>query len=154
MIKDLAQVVAEHPFFSGLGADDVALMAGCGKLATYEPGSYLARNGADAESFFLVRHGKVALELSIPGRDPFLFGSVSTGEVMGWSWLFEPYVWQCDARAIDRVSVIQFDGTCLRGKCDSDPRLGYGIMKRFAHVLVQRFSDTRLQLMDVYGTLR
>jgi hypothetical protein len=29
--------------------------------------------------------------------------------------------------------------------------LGYDLMKRFAQVLVRRFADTRLQLIDVYG---
>ena len=153
-MKDLDQVVAEHPFFSGLDADYVALVAGCGQLAAYEPGEYLARTGTAAESFFLIRRGKAALEIATPGRDPFILGSVSEGEMMGWSWLFEPHVWQFDARAMDRVGVIRFDGPCLRGKCEADPKLGYELMKRFARVLVQRFADTRLQLMDVYGSTR
>lgn len=154
MIHELAEVVAEHPFFAGLDPEYAELVAGCGKLAAFEPGAHLARNGAAAESFFLIRRGKVALELSIPGRDPFVFGSVGEGDMLGWSWLFEPYVWQFDARALDAVGVIQFDGACLRGKCEADSVLGYELMKRFSRVLVQRFADTRLQLMDVYGNLR
>ncbi|MGE3704408.1 MAG: Crp/Fnr family transcriptional regulator, partial [Vicinamibacterales bacterium] len=62
-----------------------------------------------------------------------------------------PHTWQFDARAVDDVGVIRFDGRCLRTKCDADPALGYALMQRFARVLVQRFTDTRLQLMDVYG---
>ena len=153
-MKDLGQVVAEHPFFGGLDPHHTALVAGCGELAAFEPGEYLARTGAAAESFFLIRHGKVALELAIPGRDPFVLDSVAQGEVLGWSWLFEPHVWQFDARAMERVGVVRFDGACLRGKCELDPELGYGLMKRFARFLVQRVVDTRLQLMDVYGSAR
>ena len=151
-MRGLEQVIAEHSFFAGLDREYVDLIAGCGRLSSYEPGAYLGRNGTAAESFFLIRHGKVALELTPPGKDAFVFGSVSVGDMLGWSWLFEPHVWQFDARAVDRVGVIQFDGPCLRGKCEADPTLGYELVKRFARVLAQRFADTRLQLMDVYGT--
>jgi CRP/FNR family transcriptional regulator, cyclic AMP receptor protein len=48
-------------------------------------------------------------------------------------------------------SAIQFDGACLRGKCDADPVLGYALMKAFAGLLVRRYMETRLQLIDVYG---
>ncbi len=151
-MKDIGQMVAEHPFFEGLAAEHATLIAGCGGLAVYDPGAYLARAGSPAEHFFLIRHGKVALEVRPPGQDTFILDSVSAGEMMGWAWLYEPYVWQFDARAMDLVRVIEFDGACLRGKCEADPALGYDLMKRFARVMVQRFVDTRLQLMDVYGS--
>jgi CRP-like cAMP-binding protein len=70
---------------------------------------------------------------------------------VGWSWLIPPYEWQFDARVLEDVSAIRFDGACLRGKCDADPALGYALMKSFAGVLVKRFMETRLQLIDVYG---
>ena len=46
---------------------------------------------------------------------------------------------------------MQFDGACLRKKCEEDPVLGYDLLTRFAQVLVNRLQATRLQLMDVYG---
>lgn len=150
-MKELKEVIAEHPFFADLADDDIGLIAGCGKMASFKPGEFLFKTGGEAEHFFLVRHGKLALELHAPGSPEFRFETVGKGEVVGWSWLFEPHKWQFDARAIDSVSVIQFDGKCLREKCEDDPRLGYDIMKRFSRVLVQRFADTRLQLIDVYG---
>ena len=42
--------------------------------------------------------------------------------MIGWSWLFPPYVWHFDAQAITDVRATVFDGACLRGKCDDDPR--------------------------------
>jgi hypothetical protein len=46
---------------------------------------------------------------------------------------------------------VEFDGACLRGKCDADPQLGYVLLTRFTQVLVERLQATRFQLMDVYG---
>jgi CRP-like cAMP-binding protein len=153
-MKALHQIIAEHPFFAGLSHEYCDLIAGCGEMAVYEPGQFLFRTGAEAVHFFLIRHGRVALELTAPGRDPFLFETLSDGEVVGWSWLFEPHVSPFDARALERTRLFRFDGRCLRGKCEEDPRLGFELMRRFARVLVQGFADTRLQLIDVYGKRR
>ena len=52
--------------------------------------------------------------------------------MLGWSWLFPPYLWSSDARAVGVTRAVALDGVCLRGKCDADPRLGYELMRRFA----------------------
>lgn len=150
-MKDLGAIVAEHPFFKCLDPAYLALVAGCAQMAVYKKDDFLFKYGDAAEYFFLLRYGCVALELPCPGRDAFRFQTAGAGEVLGWSWLFPPHKSQFDARVIEDARVIRFDGTCLRGKCDNDPALGYDLMKRFAQVMVQRFADTRLQLIDVYG---
>lgn len=150
-MKKLEAIIGEHPFFADFTPEHLVLIAGCGQIARYRPGVFLFRSGLPAAHFFLIRRGTVALELEVPGRGPFRFGTSSAGEVVGWSWLIAPYEWQYDARAIDDVGVIRFDGTCLRRKCDSDPVLGYALMKAFASVLAHSYIDTRLQLIDVYG---
>jgi CRP-like cAMP-binding protein len=150
-MKELKQIIAEHTFFEGLGQEYCDLIAGCGQMAVYDPGQFLYRSGSEAVHFFLIRHGRIALELTAPGKDPFRFETLSDGEVVGWSWLFEPHVSPFDARCLERTRLFRFDGTCLRGKCEHDPRLGYELMRRFAQVLVDVFTDTRLQLLDVYG---
>ncbi len=77
--------------------------------------------------------------------------TIEAGEVIGWSWLFPPYRWHFDARALAPVRATRFDGACLRGKCEADPALGYDLMSRFAQVLIERLQWTRLRLLDVYG---
>ena len=58
--------------------------------------------------------------------------------MVGWSWLFPPYRWHFDARALDMVRAVAFDGACLRGKCDDDHTLGYELLGRFAPVMLER----------------
>jgi hypothetical protein len=55
-------------------------------------------------------------------------------------------------RAVENVRAISFDGECLRGKCESDPAMGYDFMKRFAQVFMERLESARLQLLDLYGS--
>ena len=79
--------------------------------------------------------------------------TVDEGEVLGWSWLFPPYRWHSDARALDTVRALAFDGECLRGKCLADHELGYELFARFSKLLVKEIEMTRLRLLDLYGRL-
>jgi CRP-like cAMP-binding protein len=149
--RGLETLLAEHPFFAGLEPDYVSFIAGCGSNVVFQPGDYIFREGEAADQFYIVRHGKVQMEIFVPERGPLVIETVSEGEVLGWSWLFPPYRWSLDARAVDVVRAVALDGACLRGKCDDDHHLGYELMKRFAPIIVKRLSATRLRLLDIYG---
>ena len=98
-----------------------------------------------------MRAGRVAIELHAPGRGARVLQTVGPGEILGWSWLFPPYRWAFDARAVEEVRAVEFDGACLRKKCEADPVLGYALMKRFAGVFARRLQATRVQLLDLYA---
>jgi hypothetical protein len=55
------------------------------------------------------------------------------------------------ARAVESTSAVAFDGACLRGKCDTDPALGYALMQRVSQVMYERLQAARVQLLDMYG---
>ncbi|MFI5010656.1 MAG: cyclic nucleotide-binding domain-containing protein [Solirubrobacterales bacterium] len=153
-MQTLEQLITAAPLFAGLSPAHLELIAGCGSNARFAAGEYLFREGAAAERFFLIRKGAVALEVDAPGRGPLIIETLHPGDVAGWSWLFEPYRWELDARAREPTAVVAFDGLCLRGKCDVDHELGYQLMRRFAASLTERLQATRLQLLDVYGHVR
>lgn len=149
--RTIDQVVAEMPAFAGLDPADLELIAGCAVNRVFEAGDYLAQEGDPADSFYLIRHGRVALEVVSPTKGGLMIATLGEGAIVGWSWLFPPYRWTFDARALELTRTIHFDGACLRGKCDADPRLGYQLMQRFAAMMLDRLQATRLQLLDVYG---
>jgi CRP-like cAMP-binding protein len=151
-LEHIEELIAHVPTFAGLEQEQLALIAGCGKNEHVEAGALLFREGEPANTFYLVRRGNVSLEVHAPGRGPLRIDTLEPGEVVGWSWLFEPYRWQLDARALESCSLIAFDGACLRGKCESDHELGYQLMVRFAASMVERLQATRFQLLDVYGS--
>ena len=150
-MRTLDALIVESPVFHGLAQAEVELIAGCGSNVVFAAGEQLFREGGQADVFYLVRHGLVALDQSVPNRADVTVETVGPGEIVGWSWLFEPHRWHFTGRAVELVRAVQFDGACLRRKCDEDPVLGYDLLTRFAHVLVDRLQATRLQLMDVYG---
>ena len=150
-MQDLGPYLKEHPFLSGMTDNQIELLVGCASNVKFDIGDYVSREGQEAKQFFFVRHGKLAVELLTHDRGPMTIQTIGEGDVLGWSWLFPPYLWHFDVRAVELTRAIAMDGECLRNKCESDHELGYEIMKRFSHVMVNRLSATRLQLLDVYG---
>jgi CRP-like cAMP-binding protein len=154
MRKELDEILAQVPFFEGLPEDEIALIAGCGRNVRFDAGETIFRQGDAADTFFVVRHGTVAVGNFVPPRGELVIETLESGDLLGWSWLFPPYRAHFDARALSTVRATQFDGACLRDKCAADPVLGRDLMSRFAQVLIERLQWTRLRLLDVYGNGR
>jgi len=150
-VETIEELLHEVPLFEGLDREALALVSGCGSNVVFPEGATVFREGDAADTFYVLRHGTIVLETFVPARGPVLIETLEGGEVLGWSWLFPPYRWHFDARALSQVRATAFDGACLRGKCDDDPRLGYALMSRFAQVLIDRLQNTRLRLLDLYG---
>lgn len=151
MTERLAELVAHHPLLEGLPGDLVTLVSGCAHNVAVPPGRLLLAEGGVADTVYLLRRGRVALEVHRPGGPPLVVETLGPGAVLGWSWLFPPYRWHLDARAIEPVGAIALDASCLREKAEADPGFGYALMQRFAGILVDRLQATRLRLLDLYG---
>jgi CRP-like cAMP-binding protein len=144
-------MIREHLFLVGIDEAHIEIVAGCASNVVYEPGTYIFREGLPADAFFLIRQGRVALEVYAPTLGNRVVQTLVPQEILGEAWLVPPYVHDFDARNIDTVRAFAFDAGCLRGKCEADPAIGYDLMKRFVPILVQRLQAARLQAMDVYA---
>lgn len=153
-MQTMDQLLRDHPFFAGLGDDALRLIAGCATNVHVAQDRFLFRQGDPADRFFVVRHGRVALELHAPASGVHVLDTVEDGQVLGWSWLVPPYRWFLDARAVAPTSVVSIDGLCLRGKCDEDAELGYALLQRVTHVMYERLQSARVRLLDLYGADR
>jgi CRP/FNR family cyclic AMP-dependent transcriptional regulator len=151
-VRGLKSIVAEHRFFAGLDEALCDLVCGCAKNVRFDAGQYLVHEGEAPDHFYLLRHGRVGLEVSAPGKGAIAFQNLGEGEIVGVSWLIPPYRSTYDAKALDLVRAVAMDVTCLQLKCETDHDLGYEMMKRFMPVLAQRLEAARLQIRGVYGT--
>ncbi|MBF0094921.1 MAG: cyclic nucleotide-binding domain-containing protein [Alphaproteobacteria bacterium] len=150
-MRDMGLLLKEHPFFQDMGKAARETIAGCGRNEVFEAGRYLFHEGGAADSFYLVRHGAVAVELHVPGKDPVVLETLHSGETVGWSWLIPPYKWSLDARAVELTRVVVLDAKCLRGKMEKECALAYELYKRFVPVMAGQLLAARFRLTDVYG---
>lgn len=148
-MQTIEEVLQSHTFFKGLEPHDIQLVAGCASNVQFRPGEFIFREGGQADAFYVIKQGKVTVETFVPGRGPITLQTVVPGDVIGWSWLFPPYHWIFDARALDLTSAVKLEAHCLRKLCDDDHDLGYILMERFAHVIMDRLQATRMQLLDL-----
>jgi CRP/FNR family transcriptional regulator, cyclic AMP receptor protein len=153
-MENLERIIAEHPFFVGLDHGFLSLMVGCASNVHFDKGAYIFKEGDPADTFYLIRAGKVAVEIFAPQHKPIIVSTLGVGEILGWSWLLPPFHWKFHAHAMDDVRAIALDGKCLRNKCEENHDLGYEVLKRFAQIIEQRLEATRLQLLDVYAPRR
>lgn len=102
-----------------------------------------------ANRFYLIRDGKVSLEAPRREGESTLVQYIGSGDVLGWSWLFPPYYWHFDARAVEPTNAVFFYGTRLREQCEQDHSFGYEMMKRTSEVVITRLQAERKRLLEL-----
>lgn len=117
----------------------------------YDPETLIFREGQEADRFYLVEKGKVVLGSLAVGRGNISTQIIGPGEALGWSWMFSPYKWNFDARAIDQVQSISFDAVLIREKCHADHHFGFQIVLRMGGIIANRLQATRRQMLEQAG---
>ncbi|HTP88350.1 MAG TPA: cyclic nucleotide-binding domain-containing protein [Bryobacteraceae bacterium] len=149
--QSLESVLRNHAFLSDLSPEHIQTIISCASNQRFEKDDLIAREGTEADSFYLIRSGTVALQIHRPESGGITLNTLGESDVLGWSWLVPPHRWHFDARVMESTRVIALDGRCLRNKCEQDHELGYHLLKRFSTLIEDRLEATRLQLLDVYG---
>jgi CRP/FNR family transcriptional regulator, cyclic AMP receptor protein len=149
--ESVEEVLAAHPFLKGMSQHQRRILSDCAMLSSFAPGELIFREGDPANRFYLIHEGKVALESHVRERGTLLIQTIGSGDLLGWSWLFPPYYWHFDARAIEPSEAVFFYGTPLRDECEADHDFGYELLKRMTEVVIKRLQASRRQLLDSYG---
>jgi CRP/FNR family transcriptional regulator, cyclic AMP receptor protein len=151
--EDLSEILRQHPFLMGLSEEHMATLIGCASNVRFNEGETVIHEGEVANKFYLLRTGRIALEMEVSGRGTLRIQTTGPGEVLGWSWLISPYRWHFSGVSVIETRAVALDAECLRNKCEEDPKLGYEMLQRLAQVMERRLDATRLQLIDMYGTI-
>jgi CRP-like cAMP-binding protein len=143
----LNEAITNHPFFRGMRPEHLAVLAEGAKAVQFKPGDVLFREGEPASQFYLIERGRIALEAHEPADGTTLVQTLGAGDVLGWSWLFPPFAWHLQARAIEPASTIALNGAHLLVTAERDHEFGCELMKRVAQVVIRRLQATRRQLL-------
>ena len=148
---ELEKAVAAHPFCVGMSEHQIRLLADCAIRTRFERDQIIFREGETANRFYLIESGKVALESATTSDRAVTIETIGEGDLLGWSWLFPPYVWHFTARATELTCAIFFYGTVLREYCEKDPALGLELFKRMSEVMTRRLQAARGRLLQSYA---
>ena len=150
MSRTVERILGAHPFLAGLPPGTAALVAGCARLAAFEPGELLTAEGEPADTLLLIHLGRVAVEAHRPAGGDLWIETVGPGHLVGLSWAAPPFRWQFDARALEPVSAVAVDVRRLRAELGRHPDIGFALLDRMTERLVDRLQATRLRLLDLH----
>jgi CRP/FNR family cyclic AMP-dependent transcriptional regulator len=148
--KALIEALRGSQFLEGLKQNHIQKIAEMAMEVQFSRDQIIFREGDECGLFYLLLSGKVALEISAPGRIVRV-QTVGEGDELGWSSLLAGDGKQFQARSLEPVRALVFDGTRLRQACEEDPAFGYNLMLRIVKVVSRRLQATRLQLLDLYA---
>ena len=143
IMNAIETTITEHPFFQAMQPEHLALLWENAQETEFKAEDVLFREGEPASQFFLIQTGRIDLEWRSGGGCGVAAEIVGPGEVLGWSWLFPPFLWHFTAEALEPVRAIVLDGGHLVATCENNPEFGYDLMKRVAQMLIHRLQSAR-----------
>jgi CRP/FNR family transcriptional regulator, cyclic AMP receptor protein len=149
-IEPLSTRVAFHPFLAGMNHTQLTFLTDCAVARHFNTGQRILRQGDFANGFYLIESGKVTLESEAGFGESIPIQILGAGDLLGWSWMFPPYVWQFTARAVEPTTVLFFYAAILREYCENDHSLGYELLKRISAVMVTRLqaAHDKMRFLD------
>lgn len=151
-MRTIGEMLDEAPALAALEPAHRELIGGCARNRAFGAGELIMREGGAADAFYLLREGVVAIETFVPHLGSRTIETLGAGELLGWSWLVDPYRVAFDARALTPTRAIELDGACVRHKLEQDPALGRDLLRLVAAVVIARLQATRMRLLDLYGS--
>ena len=147
----ITERVALHPFLAGMSHSHLALLTDCAIPVHFKKGQIILQEGEFANRFYLIESGKVVLESGEEFGEPVAIEEIGPGDLLGWSWMFPPYVWHFTARAVESTEAIFFYGTILREYCERDHSLGYELFKRMSPIILRRLQAAREKILSLHA---
>ena len=147
---NIAAELAGNPFFEGLDRDVLTFLASHAQSRALAADEVLFPYGAPADAFYLVRSGRIKVEVAAITGLPLGLQELEPGAVLGWSWLIPPYRWHFQARAVTDSEVLVFDGAAILQRCEQEPAFGFALLKRFSQLMSERMEQARRTMMETW----
>ena len=152
MRETILEVLHHHPFVAEFEPRHVERLAALAQQRRFERNSVIFREGDETTEFYLIVTGLVALEVAAPDH-VFRVQTLFAGDELGWSALLLGSGKHFQARTLERVDALAFEGAELLAACRDDPAFGLTFMHRLLRVVAERLQATRLQLLDAHSPI-
>ena len=149
--QSIEDYLSAHTFFSGLDDDFVKFLSNSATEQRIKKGDVLFQQGGRADKFYLLRNGQVSVQVPALVGPTLEIQTLGEDQILGWSWLIQPYRWSFQARAMEDSNLLEFDGSAILAHCQEDPHFGYELFKRFASLMSERLDAARQKMMDQWN---
>ncbi|MDB6055418.1 MAG: cyclic nucleotide-binding protein hydrogenase accessory protein HoxI [Verrucomicrobiales bacterium] len=147
-MESIQDKLSHQPFLQGMKPEQLAIIARHAREVEFTKDQVIFRQNEHAHQFHLIVHGKVVVESYMGRAENLPLQIITAGDVLGWSWLFPPFTWHFQARALEPVKSIFIDGASLLLACEQVHSFGFELMKRMAQVVIVRFESAQRQFFQ------
>jgi CRP-like cAMP-binding protein len=149
--QSITEYLSAHEFFSELSDDILKILCEYSSTHEIKMGQYLFRQGENADKFYIVRNGRISLQMPAIMGPVLEIQTVDKDQVLGWSWLIAPYKWNFQTKAEEDSELLQFDGAAILARCEQEPQFGYELLKKFAALMSAGLNAARQKMMDEWN---
>ena len=150
MTENVVTLLQRHPFVEEFQPQHIEKLASMATRVRFERDQVIFREGDECGEFYLIMNGLVALEIAAPDH-VLRVQTLSAGDELGWSAILMGRRKHFQARALEPVTALAFEGEQLLATLRADPQFGLAFMLRLMGVVSERLRNTRLQLVDMYS---
>jgi CRP-like cAMP-binding protein len=151
--QSITEYLSAHEFFSEFSDDDLKFLCECSSTHEIKKGQILFRQGEHADKFYIVRSGRISIQMPAIMGPTLEIQAVEEDQVLGWSWLISPYRWNFQTKAEEDSELLQFDGTAILARCEQEPKFGYELLKKFAGLMSVRLNAARQKMMNEWNPI-
>lgn len=146
----LLQTLRKHRFVDNFLPEHIEKLSTLAREVHFDKDQIIFREGEDSQEFYLIQSGRIALEMQEPDY-VLRVHTLSEGDELGWSAILVGRGKYFQARALEAVEAMAFNGPQLFNACREDRAFGFALMFRMLGIVSERLLATRLQLHDKYS---
>ncbi len=148
--RSLAERLAQSPLFGSLSSQHLHKLAETAQNRRLQAGTYLFREGRPATELYIIRRGKLQLQVHSPPRGAVTLETIHPGGLLGWSSLLPPGTWASDGYVLKDGLAFALDAACLGRKFQADPVFAQAVLRVVLAQVARRLERSRLHQLDVY----
>ncbi|MGW5782323.1 cyclic nucleotide-binding domain-containing protein [Streptomyces sp. NPDC003863] len=114
----------------------------------FPAGTHIFHERQHADRFWIIESGRVDLDMHVPGRRNAVVETLTSGSLLGCSWMIPPYHWRLGATATTDVHALEFDAPLVRELCAKDLSVGEAVFACVAATMARRLLSARSRLME------
>jgi CRP-like cAMP-binding protein len=150
-IYDFIEAAKAHDLLSTLEPPYMEKLLGLAKEVRFGRDAVILREDAKPDFLYFILEGKIALEILAQKRR-LLVQVLEAGDAMGWSSLMDGVgSGHFQARSLEPMRALAFEGRQLRAACESDPGFGYNMTKLVLRLVAECLEAARMRLVEQVG---
>ncbi|MFN8577888.1 MAG: cyclic nucleotide-binding domain-containing protein [Candidatus Sericytochromatia bacterium] len=149
--EEIIQLIKSNSYFNVLDEKSIDFLADNAKYIEYNKDDFIFSYRDKADSFYLIIKGKVNLQFFSHKKGEIVLEEKKEGEILGWSWLKEPYMWKFDGFSLTDSKLLVFNAEKIKSKMDKNNKFGYAVQSIFMNILIDRIQASRIRLLKELG---